>query len=152
MIWSDIEPGVQSDQGYPAAKRLNTPLRHGELPREEDAAIKFWRLKYFLRNEFETRNPIDPALQDNVLNFFEYIYHVGCAVSLHSITDSWLIAGGQNSSKEGQTAVNPMDKDHNDPRVFDLTKPRFASYKQKKWTRHQDTVLLVDFQLVSNKM
>ena len=41
------------------------------------------------------RNPIDPTLQDNVLipnNFFEYIYHIGCAVSLQSITNSGLIA------------------------------------------------------------
>ena len=47
------------------------------------------------------RNPIDPTLQDNVLipdNFFECIYHIGCAVSLHSITNLGLIAGGQNSS------------------------------------------------------
>ena len=32
------------------------------------------------------RNPIDPTLQGNILipnNFFEYIYHVGCAVNLH---------------------------------------------------------------------
>ena len=63
------------------------------------------------------RNPIDPTLQDNVLipnNFFEYIYHIGCAINLHSITNSGLIAGGQNSSKERQTvfftAVNPMTK------------------------------------------
>ena len=37
------------------------------------------------------RNPIDPSLQDNVLipnNFFEYIYHIGCAIILHSITNS----------------------------------------------------------------
>ena len=68
------------------------------------------------------RNPNDPTLQDNVLipnNFFEYIYHIGCAVSLHSITNSGLIAGGQNSSSEGQTvfftAVNPMNKEHRDP-------------------------------------
>ena len=30
------------------------------------------------------RNPIDPTLQDNVLipnNFFEYIYHIGCAIN-----------------------------------------------------------------------
>ena len=42
------------------------------------------------------RNPIDPTLQDNVLipnNFFEYIYHIGCAVGVHSITNSGLIAG-----------------------------------------------------------
>ena len=45
------------------------------------------------------RNPIDPTLQDNVLipnNFFEYIYHIGCADNLHSITNSGFIAGGQN--------------------------------------------------------
>ena len=40
---------------------------------------------------------IDPALQDNVLtpnNFFDYIYHIGCAVNLHSITNLGMIAGG----------------------------------------------------------
>ena len=49
------------------------------------------------------RNQIDPALQDNVLipnNFFEYIYHIGCAVNLHFITNSGLIPGVQNSSRE----------------------------------------------------
>ena len=129
----DIEPGAQFDQAYPVAKRLNNLLRHGELPREEDGAIEFWRLKDDLQNKFEYsqywsddvwkskmagdggnnkrfqyctdssgqeilylralqghlgRNPIDPSLQDNVLipnNFFEYIYHIGCAVNLPSI-------------------------------------------------------------------
>ena len=44
------------------------------------------------------RNSIDPELQDNVLtpnNFFKYIYHIGRAINLHSITNSGLIAGGQ---------------------------------------------------------
>ena len=93
------------------------------------------------------RNTIDPTLQVNVLipnNFFEYIYHVGCAVSSHSITNSGLIAGGQNSSRERQTVffllVDPMIKDHRDPQELDLIKPRLASYKQKKWKRHQGTV------------
>ena len=92
------------------------------------------------------RNPIDPTLRDNVLNpddFFEYIYHVGCAVSLHSITNSGLIAGGQNSSSERQTvfftAVNPMNKNHKNPQELDLTKPRLASYKHK-WKRLHGTV------------
>ena len=40
-IWIDIEPGVQVDQAYPVAKRLNNLLRHGELLREEDGAIEF---------------------------------------------------------------------------------------------------------------
>ena len=64
------------------------------------------------------RNPIDPLLQDNVSipdNFFEYIYHIGCAINLHSITNSGFIAGGQILDRERRTvfftAVNPMDKE-----------------------------------------
>ena len=62
------------------------------------------------------RNPIDPELRDNVLipnNFFEYIYHIGCAINLHSITNSGLIPGGQNLSKRQTvffTSVNPIKK------------------------------------------
>ena len=52
-IWIDIEPGAQFDQAYPVAKRINTLLRHGEPPREEDGAIEFWRLKDDLQNKFE---------------------------------------------------------------------------------------------------
>ena len=52
-IWIDIEPGAQFDQAYPVANRLNTLLRHGELPREEDGAIEFWRLKDDLHNKSE---------------------------------------------------------------------------------------------------
>ena len=43
--WIDIEPGAQFDQAQPVAKRLNSLLRHGQLPREEDGAIEVWRLK-----------------------------------------------------------------------------------------------------------
>ena len=90
------------------------------------------------------RNPIDPTLQDNVLipnNLFAYIlsYRMCSQFTLHHK----LIAGGQNSSREGQTvfftAVNPMNKEHRDPQELDLNKPRLASYKQM-WKRHQDTV------------
>ena len=40
-----------------------------------------------------------------------YIYHIGCAFNLHSIINSGLIPGGQNSSKR-QTVllVDPRDK------------------------------------------
>ena len=51
--WIDIEPGAQFDQAYPVAKRLNTLVRHGEVSREEDGAIEFWRLNDELRNKFE---------------------------------------------------------------------------------------------------
>ena len=46
------------------------------------------------------RNPIDASLQDNVLipnNFFQYIYHVGCAINLQSIINPGLIPGGQKT-------------------------------------------------------
>ena len=103
------------------------------------------------------RNPIDPFLQDTVLipnSFFESIDHIGCAAKSHSITNSGLIPGRHNSSRDRQKvffkAANPMHENHQDPKELDLTKPRLASYKQK-WKVHQDTVYWVDFQLAQRK-
>ena len=48
------------------------------------------------------RNLIGPSLQDNLVipsGFFQNIYHIECAFNLHSIINSGLIPGGQNSSK-----------------------------------------------------
>ena len=50
--WTDVEPGTYSHIAYPISKRLSTLLRHGDLPREEDGAIEFWRLKDCLRYVF----------------------------------------------------------------------------------------------------
>ena len=33
-------------------KQLSTLLRHGHLPREDDGAIEFWRIKEYLRIDF----------------------------------------------------------------------------------------------------
>ena len=67
------------------------------------------------------RNLIDPSFQDNVViqsGIFHYIYHIGCAFTLHSIINNGLILGGQNSSKR-QTVfflpIDPRDKGHQDP-------------------------------------
>ena len=85
------------------------------------------------------RNLIDPTLQDNVVipdGFFKYILHIGCAINLHSFTNSGLIMGGQNLSKRQTvffTAVSPLNKEHRDPNNIDLEAPRLAWYKQKKW-------------------
>ena len=184
------------------SKRLSTLLRHGDLPREKDVAIEFWRLKVYLRNDLvhsqhwsdemwkstmaggrgnknifqyctdpsgqeilylrafqghSGRNPTDPSLQDNVLipnDFFEYTHHIGCAINLHSITNSGLIPGGQNLSKRQTVffaSVDPMIKDHKDPCDIDQEAPRLAWYKQKKWRIHQDTVYWVDIQLAQQK-
>ena len=90
------------------------------------------------------RNLIDPSLQDNVVipsNFFQYIYHVGCAFNLHSIINSGSILGGQKSSKR-QTVflllVGPMDKSHKAPDVIDLDVPHHAQCLHNAWKRHQD--------------
>ena len=78
------------------------------------------------------RNLVDPSLQDNVMipdGFFKYIYHVGCAINLHSIINSGLILGGQKLSKRETVfllPVDPMDKEHKDPETIDLGAPRLA--------------------------
>ena len=96
------------------------------------------------------RNPMDPSLQDNAQtpnNFFECIYHVGCAINSHSITNAGLIPGGQNLSKRKMvfcTSVDPMNKEHKDPTHIDLEALRLAWYKQQKWKIHQDMVYCVD--------
>ena len=144
--WTDTEPQDYSLNDYSVSKKVLNLLRHGSLPREDDGAIEFWRMKDYLRNYFvhsqhwfdekwkstmtkgggnkkifqhctdpsgeilylralqghSGRNLIDPSLQDNVLipdDSFEYVYHVGCAINLHSIINSGLIPGGQNLSK-----------------------------------------------------
>ena len=104
------------------------------------------------------RSLIDPAfLQDNVIiqsNFFQYIYHVGCAIKLHSITNSGLIPGGQHL-RNRQTVfflpVDPMDKKHKDPDTVDLNGPRHAQYIHKAYKKHQNTVSWVDINLALNK-
>ena len=95
------------------------------------------------------RNLIDPLLQDNVIipdGFFMYIYHVGCAINLHSVINSGLIPGGQNLS-ERQTVfflpVDPMVKEHKDPDTIDLHAPRHAHYMHKALKKHQSTVYCV---------
>ena len=142
--WTDVEPGKQSLSDYSVSKKLINLLRHGSLPRENDGAIEFWKIKDNLRKHClychhwsdekwkssmagggggETkrfqycsdssgtilylralqghsgRNLIDPSLHDIVIipdGFFKCIYHVGCAINLHSIINSGLIPGGQN--------------------------------------------------------
>ena len=42
--WTDIEPQDYLPD-YPVSKQLSTLLRHGYLPREDDGASEFWRLR-----------------------------------------------------------------------------------------------------------
>ena len=47
--------------------------------------------------------------------------------------------------------VDPMDKNHKDPDVIDLSVPRRAQYLHKTWKRHQDAVHWVDINLAMRK-
>ena len=96
------------------------------------------------------RNLIDLSLQDNVViqsGFFQPIYHIGCAFYLHSIINSGLILGGQNSSKRQTVFFLPID-----PRKkIDLSVPRRAQYLHNAWKKHQDAVYWVDIDLSIRK-
>ena len=91
------------------------------------------------------RSLIDPTLKDSVVipdGFFQYIYHVGCAINLHSIINSGLIPGGQNLSNR-QTVffllVDSMDREHKDPDTIDLNAPRLAKHMHTAWKKQQNT-------------
>ena len=52
--------------------------------------------KFFTSELFMAIQDAIPMILDNVLipnNFFEYIYHIGCAVNLHSITNFKIDSG-----------------------------------------------------------
>ena len=92
-------------------------------------------------------------MQDNVViqrGFFQHIYHIGCAFKLHSIINSGLIPGGQNSSKR-QTVffllIDPGDKSHKDPEHIDFSIPRRARHLHSAWKKHQDGVFWVGIDL-----
>ena len=101
-------------------------------------------------------NLVDPTLQDNVVipsDFFQYIYHVGCAINLHSIIDSGLIPGQNLSNRQTVffLLVDPMDKNHKDLDTIDLGKPRHAQYMHKTLKKHQNTIHWVDINLALKK-
>ena len=50
--WTDIEPQEYSLSDYSVSKKQINFLRHCRLPREEDGAIEFWRIKDYLQNHF----------------------------------------------------------------------------------------------------
>ena len=49
--WIDIEPSKQNLPSYDISKKVINLLRHNQtLQREEDGAIEFYRIKFYLRN------------------------------------------------------------------------------------------------------
>ena len=97
------------------------------------------------------RSLIDPTLEDNVVcpsNFFQYIYHVGCAINFHSFINRHLeIKNLSNWQTTFFLLVDPMDKNHKDLDTIDLNVPRHAQHMHKVWKTHQNTVYWIDINL-----
>ena len=55
--WLDIEPQKYSLSDYPVSKKLINLLRHGSLPRDNDGAVEFWRIKDNLQKHFDLNAP-----------------------------------------------------------------------------------------------
>ena len=51
-IWTNVEPGEYSLSDYEVSKKLIRLHRHGSLPRDDDGAIEFWRIKDDLQEHF----------------------------------------------------------------------------------------------------
>ena len=103
------------------------------------------------------RNLIDPSLQDYVIipnDFFDYIYHIECAMNLHSIVNSGLIPGGQILSKR-QTVffmpVDPMNKEHKDPDTVDLKAPFLHGTCIKRGRTIEPRCIWVDIKFAQRK-
>ena len=54
--WTDTERQKYSLSDYPVSKKLINLLRHGCLPRDDDGAIEFWRIKDYLQDHFVFRH------------------------------------------------------------------------------------------------
>ena len=51
--WIDIEPGDSSLSAYEVSKKVIHLLRNSQkVPREDDGAVQFWRIKNYLQNPF----------------------------------------------------------------------------------------------------
>ena len=112
--WSDWileNTGISSERSYAISTLVSwrgEEYNGKRRRKQEKVSILYWSTSgqeiLYLRalQGHSGRNRIDPSLQDNVLIpnvFFDCIYHIGCAINLHSIMNSGLIPGGENLSK-----------------------------------------------------
>ena len=105
------------------------------------------------------RNPIDPSFRGNALIpkkiLRVHLSHRMC--NQFTLHHKFRFDSGRTKFKQGKTdsilygCESRGQGYHKDPHELDLTKPRLASYKQKKWNRHQDTVYWVQKQLAQRK-
>ena len=159
------------------SKKLINLLRHGSLPREEDGAIEFWRLKDYLQNYFvHSRHRSDEKWKSIMAKggivlilqekFFtsEQCLDSGRFLQVHlshwmcnqfTFHHQFRIDTGRQKLSKRQTVfflpLNPMDKEHKDPETVGLEAPRRAQYMHTAWKKHQNTVCWVDIRLAQKK-
>ena len=157
----DITQDVISVQTCPSEENKNVRVeqthdRSGQLDKHnvavQDDPEVYHEIKTLNTDNEAIRERIEEDVDSN--GFFEYSYHIGCAINLHSIMNSGLIPGGQILSNR-QTLfflpVDLMDKEHKDLDTIDLEAPRLAQYMHKAWKNHQNTVYWVDINLALKK-
>ena len=97
-------------------------MKHGRASwQKEEETIKYFRIVLILQEKFFT-SELFKVIQDAILlilhcrtnviipdDFLEYIYHVGCAINLHSIIDSGLIPGGQKIEQKTDSILSACE-------------------------------------------
>ena len=81
---------------------------------------------------------------------FNYIYHLGCDLNLHSIINNGLVLGSQDLSRRQKVfflPIGPKDESQKNPEHIDFSVPRRARHVHSAWKRHQDAVFWVDVDL-----
>ena len=184
--WTDVEPGEYSISDYSVSKKLINLLRQGGLPREDDGAIEFWKLKRLSAEPFcafstlvwwnvEEHHGKRRRKQEQISVLYSssrsfrtqsYLsFHYRTMYQFRTISSStfiildvqsvctpsqildWYREGKIQAGKDRQYSLRlwiPWTRNTKIRTSLTWPNPRLASFKQKKWKRHQDAVYWVD--------
>ena len=101
--WIDVGPGEQNAKSYPIAKRMKTLLRPEPLPRDEDGAIDFGRLKM----QFESGFP--KYVHWSVRSWISHFQRGGEKKRFHFFIDSTGEEILYLRAIQGHSGENPVD-------------------------------------------
>ena len=172
--WIDIEPSEQNLASYDFSKNVISLLRHNQtLQREQDGAIEFYRIKFYLRNhssqvqhwsddrrkaclaeEVQERRYQYCSDNSGTILYLRALQGHSDVISLIlcykqcNNSSNGLIPGGQDLSRR-QTVfflpIDPRDKDHKDTEHIDFSVPRRAKYVHGRGikTRYSGFILIL---------
>ena len=176
-IWTDVEPGKCSLSDNSEWKKLIN-LRHGSLPREDDGAIEFWRIKdIHQKRKQEMISVLYWCFRKNLL-FLKIFLVIQDAILLilHGRTMSWFRTVSSNTfiTLDVQPIYVPSSIQDwyrevkiwaNDRQYFSACwsygqraqgsvwhRLRSTTYKQKTWKKHQNTLYWVDIKLAERRI